>query len=301
MVGIISNTECCLPLLQILAQNKVPVSVFTDAGSLWQEGAGIIAQFCGQARIPCQSAEAGSLYFWMEQAKIDMAFFMGFAHLIDTTLLPVKLRSKVYNIHFGPLPAYRGPSPVFWQLKNGESQLTATIHHVADKFDTGALVWSKSVKREAHISFGLANMVLGQVVVEGVGQVINGLLQNKPLPQLPQQGKAGYYKRPELKDVTINWHTMDAAQICNLILACNPWNKGAITYINSKDIKIIDGTATNMAHNAQPGTVIYNDNKLYIACINNKAVEIIMLVIDGTFVPARDAQIWGIQSGQLLI
>ncbi len=44
------------------------------------------------------------------------------------------------NLHPSLLPRYRGPAPLFWQLRAGEQESGITLHRVAPKVDTGPIV-----------------------------------------------------------------------------------------------------------------------------------------------------------------
>lgn len=45
-----------------------------------------------------------------------------------------------FNIHPSLLPAYRGPDPVFWQLRAGEQTMGVTIHKVTQLIDGGDIL-----------------------------------------------------------------------------------------------------------------------------------------------------------------
>jgi methionyl-tRNA formyltransferase len=47
---------------------------------------------------------------------------------------------RLLNIHNGPLPRYRGVSPINWALKNGESSHGVTIHEITPGIDSGPIV-----------------------------------------------------------------------------------------------------------------------------------------------------------------
>lgn len=48
--------------------------------------------------------------------------------------------ARTLNIHGGPLPQYRGVSPINWALKNGEKEYGVTIHEISPKIDSGPIV-----------------------------------------------------------------------------------------------------------------------------------------------------------------
>jgi methionyl-tRNA formyltransferase len=47
---------------------------------------------------------------------------------------------QILNLHNGPLPRYRGVSPINWALKNGESEHGVTIHEITPGVDDGPIV-----------------------------------------------------------------------------------------------------------------------------------------------------------------
>jgi methionyl-tRNA formyltransferase len=49
------------------------------------------------------------------------------------------------NGHPSLLPRYRGPTPVAWAIRNGESEIGLTYHLMDEQFDTGAILAQKAV------------------------------------------------------------------------------------------------------------------------------------------------------------
>jgi len=47
---------------------------------------------------------------------------------------------RILNVHNGPLPRYRGVSPINWALKNGERSHGVTIHEITPGIDDGPIV-----------------------------------------------------------------------------------------------------------------------------------------------------------------
>jgi methionyl-tRNA formyltransferase len=47
---------------------------------------------------------------------------------------------RILNLHNGPLPRYRGVSPINWALKNGEQQHGVTIHEITPGIDDGPII-----------------------------------------------------------------------------------------------------------------------------------------------------------------
>ena len=47
--------------------------------------------------------------------------------------------TRIINLHNGPLPRYRGVSPINWALKNGETLHGITIHEITPGIDEGPI------------------------------------------------------------------------------------------------------------------------------------------------------------------
>jgi methionyl-tRNA formyltransferase len=47
---------------------------------------------------------------------------------------------QIINLHNGPLPKYRGVSPINWALKNGEAEHGITIHEITPGIDDGPVI-----------------------------------------------------------------------------------------------------------------------------------------------------------------
>jgi methionyl-tRNA formyltransferase len=49
------------------------------------------------------------------------------------------------NLHPSLLPAYRGPAPLFWQFREGETRTGVSLHAVDGGMDTGTLIAQQAV------------------------------------------------------------------------------------------------------------------------------------------------------------
>ena len=63
----------------------------------------------------------------------------------------------LFNLHPAPLPAYRGPTPLFWQFRAGATRTAVSLHRVSGRFDTGAVLASAPLALEAGSSLAVTN------------------------------------------------------------------------------------------------------------------------------------------------
>lgn len=256
--------------------------------------------FCSSNQVKLtRETDKNQLYEWLKVFNPDVVFVSGYSYKIDVKRCR-DLKHGIYNIHFGKLPGYRGPNPVFWQLKNGDSSIGMCIHELTRRFDAGAVVWQQELKNEAHFNYTWINQVFSNLQVQGVQFLLSQFRQGKTPDKLPQdEKKAGYQKRPQLNDVLIQWQKMKPEDILHLVKACNSWNYGAITAFGGMEVKILDAIISDLpADGKAPGTVIRTGNYLTVACSDGRSMDIGFLSITGVFLPARHSAYFGLKPGQ---
>jgi methionyl-tRNA formyltransferase len=294
-IGVISSNLFCTPLLLSLQKSGAQTSVWAASGEQQQ-----LLDWCRQNRVPAAAEkEPKDLYPWLKKQAHDLVFIIGYNQRIyrDKIFAPA---APIYNVHFGPLPGYRGPSPVFWQLKEGRKEIGLAIHELSDRMDAGGIVWMKAVINEPHFTYTFVHLLFSELLVEGVYRVIEG--QNTGLITIAQEEKdARTYIRPQLADVLINWQEMTADEICHLIKACNAWNTGALTSFYGNELAIIDASAEQEKEAGQkPGTIINNKKQLSICCRDGQVLTVHYLRFNQLPFPGRWAAQLGMKTGQCL-
>ncbi len=303
-IGIVSNSEAFIPLTITLLQNNFQPSVFFVPYKDEAVNQKVNA-FIQQVNLSCtiEKNEQKDIYKWLTENNFDACFVLGYPRLIDVAKLK-QIHTQIFNIHYGPLPTFKGPSPVFWQLKKGSETIGLSIHRLSAKFDDGALVWTKQLPNQPHYNYHIVQQIFNQACVEGVLYILRFMLLNMPVPLQQKNLVAAYQKRPELKDVLINWKEMSATEICNLIRACNPWNKGAVTLFNNQELKLMDAfiikNENNSAINIFPGTVANDENCIHIICADNSIINVNMFYYNDSFIPAYQAKLFGLANGKQL-
>jgi len=74
----------------------------------------------------------------------DLVLCTGFPWRIPAAALAVPTLGWV-NGHPSLLPEYRGPTPMAWAVRNGETEIGLTYHRMDEDFDTGAILAQGSV------------------------------------------------------------------------------------------------------------------------------------------------------------
>jgi methionyl-tRNA formyltransferase len=73
-----------------------------------------------------------------EDWRVDLAMSVFYDKIIREWF--IRKCGRILNLHNGPLPKYRGVSPINWALKNGEVEHGVTIHEITPGVDDGPIV-----------------------------------------------------------------------------------------------------------------------------------------------------------------
>ena len=236
----------------------------------------------------------------IEENEVNLGLVMTFPYKIPSSVY--NLPSKgFYNIHPGPLPQYRGPDPVFQQLKNKEKHAGVTVHKLDEGVDTGTLVIMEMLKIDPLDTYGLLTTKLAYLAAKLTGTLIKLVSLEFAIASRPQdETKARYFKKQQAADIVINWQTMDADSIIALINACNPWNKGAVAKINNQVIRLLDAEKLpgNSSLDKEPGYILAMDeNGITISTIDNGAILVRIIYAEEGFLRAHFLSRLGVSTG----
>lgn len=181
---------------------------------------------------------------------INVGLMMTFPFILTEEIW--KLPEKGFiNFHYGLLPQCRGPQPILWHMLNNDREAGVTLHKVDGGIDTGEIVMQEKIIVEETDTYGMLQAKLGYLAAKPAANLLKILSFGSFVPSSPQdESKANYYEMPGVKDLTIDWEQMEAKQIIRLINACNPWNKGAGTFIRDWFIGVAEATVEG---DAAPG------------------------------------------------
>jgi methionyl-tRNA formyltransferase len=107
------------------------------------------------------------------------------------------------NIHPALLPAHRGPDPIFWTLRAGETATGVTLHWMDAGLDSGPIALQERVELPEGVSYQAAER---QLVTAGAGLLIEalGLLGRGELVRRDQAPGGSYEPWPQAEDFTLD-------------------------------------------------------------------------------------------------
>jgi methionyl-tRNA formyltransferase len=107
----------------------LPEPTWTDSLVDWAGEWGVRCVDSGDYR-DCATDDAGRV--------ADLGFSIFYSEILPAEFIDGF--ERLLNLHNGPLPRYRGVSPINWALKNGERSHGVTIHEITPGIDDGPIV-----------------------------------------------------------------------------------------------------------------------------------------------------------------
>jgi methionyl-tRNA formyltransferase len=302
-IAVIISSRLGWPLLQDLLAQGVVAGVAVPASG-HPEAAGL-GEALAQAGQPPQwltrAGLAAELTDWVVALQPTAVLVLTFPWRIPAAVLGLPPQGFV-NFHFAPLPAYRGPEPTFWQLRNGEAAGAVTAHRMAEDFDTGLVLVATPVPIGPLDTHGLHR---GQLALAAVGtgrQLLAGLRGEQPLPeQLQDETAARYWPRAGLADVCLDWQE-SAEALDRLVRATNPWNRGALATLRGQELRVLAATPRPETVAAAPGTVVLAapGQALLVACGGGSVLQLDIGCLDEGYFTGAQLAGMGVQAGEVL-
>lgn len=134
-----------------------------------------------------------------------------------------------FNFHPSVLPAYRGPTPLFWQLRDGLRATGISLHAVTAAWDAGPVLAQQTIP----LSDGLSGPAIEQRLARAGAQLLSAqlpLLQQGRARFQPQDERIATYQswpRPEDFHISAHW---PAQRIYNFICATQHWQQSYVIH-----------------------------------------------------------------------
>ena len=201
-----------------------------------------------------------------ELEHVDILLCAGFPFKISEQILSKASITSV-NLHGGPLPAYRGGSPLMWQIINGEKRIGISIHELEEDFDTGDVILESNFLLDDKWSI---SDVLSKVNIEFtilLNNFLNNyqtLLSNK---HSQSNGKARYWHQRNPQDGSVDWTNNDSLQVYNFVRAIsNPYPGAFGTLLSGNSVRIWEVKIDEVPVCGSTGRIVVLSDGPHVVC-----------------------------------
>ncbi|MCG9760792.1 hypothetical protein CWC29_023090 [Pseudoalteromonas sp. S4498] len=303
--ALFSGSCLCLLAVQYLLQREAlacVVLVEAEANPDLEQ----LKQFLNHHQIPMLQYREDSdkhLISELDRLGANRGLVYLFRHRIRSEVIRY-FNNDIVNIHPSALPEFRGPMPLFWQLKEGAETVRLTLHKVIEELDCGAI--------GAYIDLPIhpfdTSQCLHQKVAQMVPALLDKLIQQEATgtlnwheqPQAEALNKIHYARHVKIEDLVIDFQRDTCTQIVNLTRAANTELGGARFKFRNGLIQLMQATKIDCdLMGVRPGTVIELDrtNGLLVKVVDGAVRLDIVLTEQGIFDGYRFAMLFGLEAG----
>lgn len=240
---------------------NVTTVVVPEESVFWK----ISEKYSKQYLIRSTQINCNNIVHLLKSLNPDVFIVAGFPTIFKQAILNIP-KFGVLNLHGGPLPKYRGGSPLNWQIINGEKQIGISIIAMNEGIDTGDILAQDFFDLELTDDIHTVHQKANSRFIKLVSDTLVRLEHNQINRKKQNEDEAQYWIQRTEQDGMINWNEMTARQVINLIRALKTPYPSAFTY-NKQKIFLYDAALPSKIIKGKPGKVVFLQNSgPYIIC-----------------------------------
>jgi len=270
--------HACLRLLLERGEDVVFVATHRDppGETLWFPSVAELAREHGLEPAYVEDPSAPDAVAAVRAAAPELLFSFYYRSVLPPEVLAIP-RLGAYNVHGSLLPKFRGRAPVNWAVLKGETSTGATLHAMTPRVDTGPIVDREAVPigpddTALEVQRRVTEAAVA-VLARRIDELKAGTVGTSPQPE--ELATRFGRRRPE--DGRIDW-SRPAKEIHDLVRAVTHPFPGAYTDLFGEKTYVwrtrLPGLA---AHDNFPGQVRTEAGRLFVACGDDRYVELLRL------------------------
>lgn len=186
----------------------------------------------------------------------DVFIVAGFSSILKKELLKVP-KLGVINLHGGPLPKYRGGSPLNWQIINDEKTIGVSLIFMNEGLDTGDVIAEGSFELEESDDIFSVHQKANKLFVELISKSFKEIEDSVLTVRTQFEGAAQYWVQRTPEESLIKWWELTARQVFNKIRALKPPYPSAFTFYNGTKVFLYDSLVPKTIVRGTPGRVVH--------------------------------------------
>jgi methionyl-tRNA formyltransferase len=186
-----------------------------------------------------------------------------------------------WNVHGSLLPKFRGRAPVNWAILKGETRTGATLHAMTERADRGPILDQEAVPIGPDDTAIEVQRRVSAAAVAVLARRLDELKAGTATPVPQDEAVSSRFGRRRPDDGRIDW-TRPAKEVHDLVRAVTHPYPGAFTDVFGAKTFVWRSRLPGLAaHDTFPGQVRVEDERLFVACGDDRYVELLSLQAGG--------------------
>lgn len=206
----------------------------------------------------------------LNELKFDLFILAGYPQILKKKILQIP-KIMTINLHGGPLPAYRGGSPLNWQIINQEKEIGISIIKIDEGIDTGDIIEEKKFKLLKNDNIKTIHDKANKHFTEMLFKIIKKLKKGKIFLK-KQKYKKKLWKQRRDNDGFLDFKKKNLKESIFFVKALTRPYPGAWSYIfikqRKKKVRIYNLKKTNKVKLNNPGDAMIIKKKLFIRSLD---------------------------------
>jgi methionyl-tRNA formyltransferase len=280
--------HACLDHLFAKGENVVFVATHRDAPeeAAWFPSVATLARAHGIEPVIMENPLDPAAVARVRASRPELLFSFYYRRILPEEMLAMAPLGA-WNMHGSLLPKFRGRAPVNWAVLKGETRTGATLHAMTDRADRGPILDQEAVEIGPDDAAIDVQKRVSEAAVRVLARNLEALKAGRAQPVPQDESRASRFGRRRPEDGRIDW-TRPAKEVHDLVRAVTHPFPGAFTDVFGAPMFVwktrVPGYA---AHDTFPGQVRAEDGRLFVACGDDRYLEILRLQPEGG--PEQDA------------
>ena len=193
--------------------------------------------------------------FIMKKWNIDLILVATFSEILSSQILDLPKYGCI-NIHPSLLPKYRGGFPEFCTIYDGVKNAGVTFHFMEPTFDTGPVIFQKSINLEEGTNKISLKKKLCNLACKNLGKVL-AKIQSGDLQTIKTANSEISYCKLNPKSRLID-KMMSTFQIKNKILAHQGDNFDPYFFVNDEKVRVLSYGDSGYCFSASDGKIFFD-------------------------------------------
>lgn len=222
-----------------------------------------------------ESLKDQKIFDEIKKEKINLIISAGFPYIFGKIFLKGKYKIDILNLHGGPVPRFRGGSPLIWQKIEGRKKIGISVLKINKFIDSGKLMGVSYFENKKSDNIYDINKKANKIFCNLLWKVVQkNYLKKKIQINNKKDFPSKYYSQRKPKDSLIDLKKINVKKLNNLFLALHPLYQKPFLYFGEKKITINNYRNSNITvkDKSKVGLIEKKNNKYYLNLKDKKIV-----------------------------